>query len=78
MLYRMMDRSTFIGIFGSAKALADMLGQHETTVRNWFGRRSIPAKYDPDIIAAAAEKGRTLTPSDLYNLRLSLTKEDAA
>lgn len=59
--------------------LARSIGEGETTVRNWFARGSIPARYDTKLIEAALAAGRPITPTDLYELRLSLMRsEDAA
>jgi len=59
--------------------LARSIDEGETTVRNWFARGSIPARYDTKLIKAARVAGRSVTPADLYELRLSMMRtEDAA
>jgi len=76
---RRMDKETFISIWGSMADLARALGEGETTVRAWFARRSIPARYDAKIIEASLKAGRPVSPSDLFDLRNNLARsEDAA
>lgn len=70
-----MDKRSFISIWGSAADLARAIGEGETTVRNWFNRHSIPAKYDVKIISASRAAGREVTPQDLFELRQSLTRD---
>ncbi|MBN8294532.1 hypothetical protein JI664_21345 [Rhodobacter sp. NTK016B] len=74
-----MDKDTFISIWGTAADLARAIGEGETTVRAWFARRSIPARYDAKIIAAAREAGRgKFGPVEMFALRQSLSADDAA
>lgn len=72
-----MTHDTFIPIWGTKAAFARAIGESEITVRHWFNRGSIPAKYDAAIIAAASEAGHVVTPADLFDLRQSLIAERA-
>ncbi|CAB5162551.1 hypothetical protein UFOVP152_35 [uncultured Caudovirales phage] len=40
--------------------MANDIGEHGVTVRQWRNRGNIPPKYWPRIIGAAEAKGRTL------------------
>ncbi|QDP60523.1 MAG: hypothetical protein Unbinned338contig1000_16 [Prokaryotic dsDNA virus sp.] len=71
-----MTHEQLISIWGDRKKLADAIGAGETTVRAWFNRKSIPARYDPAIIKAAAVAGATITPNDLYDVRASLIAQN--
>lgn len=75
-----MNKDRFISIWGSMAALAREISEGETTVRNWFGRGSIPFRYDKKIIAAATAAGVTLTHEDLFLLRedIAARTENAA
>lgn len=45
--------------------LAADLGKPYTTVQSWAQRRSIPARFDLDLIEAARKRGVALTLEDL-------------
>ena len=45
---------------GNAEALASDIGEQGVTVRQWRNRNSIPPRYWPKIIKAAAIKGKLL------------------
>jgi len=70
-----MDKHTFISIWGNRAQLAAAIGEGESTVRNWFNRNSIPTKYDQKLMDAAKGKGHDLTPTQLFEVRQSMTKE---
>jgi len=72
-----MDKETFLSIWGSAAELARDIGEGETTVRAWFVRRSIPARYDAKILFAAKSRGREIGPVELFQLRQSLESQAA-
>ncbi|WP_143033596.1 carph-isopro domain-containing protein [Roseicitreum antarcticum] len=67
-----MNKDKLISIWGSAANLARAIGEGETTVRNWFNRGSIPARYDAKIMSASRGAGTEVTPQDLFDLRQSL------
>ena len=67
-----MTQDAFLSIWGSAAAFARAIGENEITVRAWFNRGSIPARYDAQIIKAAQEAGRPITHEDLFLLRQSI------
>lgn len=64
-----------VAIWGSMTDMARGIGEGETTVRNWFGRGSIPAKYDARIMEAARKAGGQVTPDDLHRIRQALFQE---
>lgn len=73
-----MKKAELISIWGSMADMARAIGEGDTTVRNWFGRGSIPPRYDEQIIAASAKAGTPVTPADLHSVRLSMMQEGAA
>jgi len=73
-----MDHHTLIAIFDTKAALADAIGVESNVVRNWFGRGSIPAKYDDRIIAAARARGHDFGPAEMHAARMSLMRGIAA
>ena len=72
-----MKSSDLISIWGSMANMARAIGEGETTVRNWFGRGSIPPRYDAKIMAAARDAGRDVTPADMFSVRISMMSEGA-
>lgn len=58
--------------------MARAIGEGETTVRNWFGRGSIPPRYDAKIMEAAKRAGKRVTPADLFSVRTSMMQSGAA
>ncbi|WP_083484490.1 carph-isopro domain-containing protein [Loktanella sp. 3ANDIMAR09] len=70
-----MTPEQLISIWGDRTKLADAIGAGHTTVRAWFQRNSIPARYDPAIIKAAKKAGREVTPADLYSVRTKLASQ---
>lgn len=56
-------------IWDTAADLARDIGADPTTVRHWRRRKSIPARYDLDLIEAARARGKTLTLDDLAQMR---------
>lgn len=73
-----MEKAELISIWGSMADMARAIGEGETTVRNWFGRGSIPPRYDAKIMDAARRAGKPITPSDLFSVRSSMMQEGAA
>lgn len=73
-----MTKTELISIWGSMADMARAIGEGETTVRNWFGRGSIPPRYDAKIIEAAGIAGHFITPNDLFSVRQALMQEGAA
>lgn len=69
-------------IFALWPSLADLaadLRKPYQTVASWRQRGSIPARYDQDIVRAAAARGKELTFEDLARARaLGLQSSDAA
>ncbi len=47
-----------ITALGGSAVLAQAIGEEKGTVRQWKGRKSIPAKCWPKIVQAAAERGK--------------------
>jgi hypothetical protein len=67
-------------IFAIWPKLSDMsadLGRPYSTVAAWKQRGSIPAKFDRDLIAAAAKRGASLSFEDMANARATKTTEAA-
>lgn len=46
---------------GNAEAMASDIGENPVTVRQWRNRGNIPTRYWRKIIAAAADRGETIT-----------------
>jgi hypothetical protein len=71
---------TVFDIWDTAAALARDIGADPTTVRHWRRRKSIPAKYDLDLVEAARRRGHELALSDLAEARrmAARSKQDAA
>lgn len=66
-------------LWPSVAALASDLRKPYPTVHAWKQRGSIPARYDAQLIAAAAARGETLTLQMLADARArSEQKDDAA
>lgn len=72
-----MDKDAFLSQWGSRKALAEAIGEGETTVRAWFTRGSIPARYDAAIIEASQRIGMAFGPVEMHELRLDLLRRTA-
>lgn len=58
--------------------LATDLGKPYTTITAWKQRGSIPAKFDLDLIEAAAKRGKTLTLEQLAMARRESAVRGAA
>ena len=56
-------------IWPTIKDLSRDLGLEYTTVHSWKQRGSIPARYDLDIVRAAAKRGHVLSFEDLAQAR---------
>lgn len=65
-------------LWPSLAALSKDLGREYTTVASWRQRGSIPAKFDLDLIEAAAKRGKTLTLEELASARRVAAKGEAA
>src|SRR5262249_27148704 len=50
--------------FGGQSALASLVGKGQTTVQHWGKTGRIPAKWQPELLKLAMEKGIELTASD--------------
>lgn len=48
---------SIIGLWPSGEEFAEDVGVRGVTARQWGNRDSIPAKYFPDIVAAAKRRG---------------------
>jgi hypothetical protein len=67
-------------IWPTLKEMAAELGKPYPTVAAWHQRRSIPAKYDAEIVRAAKKRGQNVSFETLALERASQpqTSEDAA
>lgn len=69
----MKDVTRIIEIFGGLTATAEALDlKYPSVVQQWRDRGNIPARYYTKIIAAAADRGVSLTLGDFF------TDQDAA
>jgi len=50
--------------FGGQTALAGLIGKGQSTVQHWSKTGIIPAKWRPELLRLAAEKGLELVPAD--------------
>jgi len=55
-----------IGRFGGVRALARLLDLPSTTVQGWYERGVIPARRQPDLLAAAGRAEIALGPDDFF------------
>lgn len=63
----MKDVSRIIDLFGGLTATASALDlKYPSVVQGWRDRGNIPSKYFMRIIAAAAERGVSLTLTDFF------------
>lgn len=65
-------------IWPSLSDLAADLRKPYTTVQSWVQRRSIPARYDLELIEAAKLRGGELTLQQLAEMRASSPQQGAA
>jgi hypothetical protein len=59
-----MSISAIIQKFGGQTALAGLIGKKQSTVAYWVKVGTVPAKWHPELLRLAAEKGLDLQPSD--------------
>ena len=64
-------------IWPTIKDLSRDLGLEYTTVHSWKQRGSIPARYDLDIVRAAAKRGHELSFEDLAQARSGSNTQSA-
>ena len=60
-------------IWPTLSDLASDLGKPYPTVSAWKQRGSIPARYDLDLVQAAAKRGHTITFEQLARARADFT-----
>ena len=58
---------TVIGRFGGQSALARLIGKRQSTVQHWAKSGSIPAKWQPQLLLLARERGIDLSPADFLS-----------
>lgn len=64
-----------IAQWGTVESFAQASGVSLSTAKAWKRRNSVPAKYWSQLIAAAAEKGLTLTTDELVALAAPVQEE---
>lgn len=63
----MKDVNRIIDIFGGLTATAKAIGvKYPSVVQQWRDRGNIPSRYYTQIIAAAADRGVSLTLGDFF------------